>query len=257
MNRLAALVLALFACPTAAIAQAALPHNVILFVPDGLRALSVTPDSAPTMAAVRDKGVNFKNSHSLFPTFTTANASALATGHYLGDTGDYSNTIYVGRPIESAEGSVTPALNSNRVPRELDEHFGGNYLNEETVLKAARARGFSTAPSVKARQSSSSITLSTPVKGQSCSMTRLVVRPVFRCPNKSRRRCEPQTCRSQRHRRPIAMTYEIGIAYCPRLRLGGAIITNPWITVRVLSPVITLDPRGTGEPWHSAIRQWD
>jgi hypothetical protein len=145
MNRLAALVLALFACPTAAIAQAALPHNVILFVPDGLRALSVTPDSAPTMAAVRDKGVNFKNSHSLFPTFTTANASTLATGHHLGDTGDYSNTIYVGRPIESAEGSVTPALNSNRVPRELDQHFGGNYLNEETVLKAARARGFSTA----------------------------------------------------------------------------------------------------------------
>src|SRR5713101_8436469 len=107
MNRLAALVLALFACPTAAIAQAALPHNVILFVPDGLRALSVTPDSAPTMAAVRDKG---KNSHSLFPTFTTANASTLATGHHLGDTGDYSNTIYVGRAIESAEGSVTPAL---------------------------------------------------------------------------------------------------------------------------------------------------
>src|SRR5260370_27271837 len=151
MRRLAALGLALFAYPIAAIAQAPrphrapLPHNIVLFVPDGLRALSVTRESAPTMAAVRDKGVNFKNSHSLFPTFTTANASALATGHHLGDTGDYSNTIYVGRPIESAEGSVTPALNSNRVPLELDQHFGGNYLNEETVLKAARARGFSTA----------------------------------------------------------------------------------------------------------------
>ena len=51
------------------------PHNVILFVPDGLRALKVTPETAPTMAAIRDKGVNFKNPHSLFPTFTTANAS--------------------------------------------------------------------------------------------------------------------------------------------------------------------------------------
>ena len=45
------------------------------------------------MAAVRDQGVNFANPHSLFPTFTTANASGMATGHYLGDTGDFSNTI--------------------------------------------------------------------------------------------------------------------------------------------------------------------
>ncbi len=145
MNRIVALVLALSACPTTAMAQAPLPHNVILFVPDGLRALSVTPDSAPTMAAARDKGINFKNPHSLFPTFTTANASAFATGHHLGDTGNYSNTFYVGRPIESAGGSVTPAVNNNRVRRELDQHFGGDYLNEETVLKAARERGFSTA----------------------------------------------------------------------------------------------------------------
>src|SRR5258707_227122 len=145
MNRLAAVVLALIGCPTAAIAQAPLPHNVMLFVPDGLRALNVTPDSAPTMAAVRDQGVNFKNSHSLFPTFTTANASALATGHQLGDTGNYSNTFYVGRPIESAGGSVTPTVNSSLIRRELDQFFGGDYLSEETVLKAARVRGFSTA----------------------------------------------------------------------------------------------------------------
>ena len=121
------------------------PNNVILFVPDGLRALSVTEDTAPAMAAVRDKGVNFKNPHSVFPTFTTANASALATGHHLGDTGNYSNTFYVGHPIESANGTVTPTINSSQVRRELDQHFGGDYINEEPVFKAARARGFSTA----------------------------------------------------------------------------------------------------------------
>jgi predicted AlkP superfamily pyrophosphatase or phosphodiesterase len=74
-------------------AQNHTPHNLILFVPDGLRGRIVTPQTAPTMAEIRDKGVNFKNSHSLFPTFTTANASAMATGHLLGDTGDFSNTI--------------------------------------------------------------------------------------------------------------------------------------------------------------------
>ena len=65
------------------------PHNVILFVPDGLRALSVTPESAPTMAELRDRGVNFKNPHSLFPTFTMLNSSGMATGHHPGDTGDF------------------------------------------------------------------------------------------------------------------------------------------------------------------------
>ena len=96
------------------------PNNLILFVADGLRALSVTADTAPAMAAVREVGVNFKNPHSVFPTFTTANASAMATGHQLGDTGNYSNTFYVGRPTESAGGSVTPTVNSSRVRRELD-----------------------------------------------------------------------------------------------------------------------------------------
>src|ERR1700704_1993609 len=128
-----------------AAAQTKRPHNVILFVPDGLRALSVTPENAPAMAGVRDSGVNFRNSHSIFPTLTTANASALATGHFLGDTGDYSNTIYVGRPIAGAGNSVTPFLENDRVLGEVDQLFGGDYLNEETILKAARAAGFSTA----------------------------------------------------------------------------------------------------------------
>jgi hypothetical protein len=128
-----------------AFAQGSTPHNVILFVPDGLRGRIVTPETAPAMAAVRDSGVNFKNSHSLFPTFTTANASAMATGHYLGDTGDFSNTIYTGYPVGPADGSVTPFLEVDPVILDADEHFGGDYLNEETVLKMARAKGFSTA----------------------------------------------------------------------------------------------------------------
>ncbi len=121
------------------------PHNVILFVPDGLRGRIVSSDTAPAMAEVRDRGVNFKNSHSMFPTFTTANASAMATGHYLGDTGDFSNTIYTGYPVAPAGGTVTPFLEADPVILDADEHFGGDSLNEETILKMARAKGFSTA----------------------------------------------------------------------------------------------------------------
>jgi hypothetical protein len=129
----------------AALAQSNTPRNLILFVPDGLRGRIVTPQTAPTMADIRDKGVNFKNSHSLFPTFTTANASAMATGHYLGDTGDFSNTIYTGFSSVPAGDTVVPFLENDVVLHDADEHFGGDYLNEETLLKMARAKGYSTA----------------------------------------------------------------------------------------------------------------
>src|ERR1700712_1459128 len=130
---------------TAASAQNATPRNLILFVPDGLRGRIVTPQTAPAVAEVRDKGVNFKNSHSLFPTFTMANASAISTGHYLGDTGTFSNTIYTAYPVAHSNNTVTPFIEVNPVLLDIDEHFGGDYLNEETLLKMARRQGFSTA----------------------------------------------------------------------------------------------------------------
>ncbi|MYM92321.1 alkaline phosphatase family protein [Duganella vulcania] len=121
------------------------PHNLILFVPDGMRSQMVRPDTAPAMASLRDAGVAFTNSHSIFPTFTTANASALATGHYLGDTGDFSNTIYTGYPVQVVGGSVTPFLENDAVLGDVDEHFAGDYLNQDTLLKAAQRSGFNTA----------------------------------------------------------------------------------------------------------------
>lgn len=128
-----------------AFAQNNTPRNLILFVPDGLRGQIVTPQTAPAMAEVRDKGVNFRNSHSMFPTFTMANGSAMATGHYLGDTGTFSNTIYTGFASAPAGDTVVPFLENDAVLGDVDEHFGGDYLNEETILKMARAKGFSTA----------------------------------------------------------------------------------------------------------------
>ena len=127
---------------SAASAQNATPRNLILFVPDGLRGRIVTPQTAPAMAEVRDKGVNFKNSHSLFPTFTMANA--------LGD-GDRPLSRRYRRlsatrstpAIRSAPAgdTVVPFLENDAVLGDVDEHFSGDYLNEETILKMARAQG--------------------------------------------------------------------------------------------------------------------
>ncbi len=121
-------------------------RNVIIFVADGLRNVSVNPIDTPTLYSIRQQGVNFTNSHSLFPTFTTPNASAIATGHYLGDTGDFSNTVYTGFPTPNANGSVTPFIENDAVLGDIDEKFpGNNFLDEESLLAYARAQGFNTA----------------------------------------------------------------------------------------------------------------
>src|SRR5580704_9577359 len=132
---------------TAAFAQAPAnrPHNVVLFVADGLRFRMVDDNTAPTMAAIARDGVSLRNSHSLFPTFTTANASGMATGHMLGDTGDFSNTIYAGFEVPGAGNTLTPFLESDAVLGDVDEHFAGNHLDEATILKLARDKGYSTA----------------------------------------------------------------------------------------------------------------
>src|SRR5215471_712183 len=103
----------IFAFAAFAQAPAAPPHNVVLFVADGLRFRMVDDRTAPTMAAIARDGVSLRNSHSLFPTFTTANASGMATGHQLGDTGDFSNTIYAGFQVPGAGNTTVPFLEND------------------------------------------------------------------------------------------------------------------------------------------------
>jgi arylsulfatase A-like enzyme len=117
-------------------------RNVVIFVADGLRPGSLNPTDAPTFVRLQKEGVFFANSHSLFPTVTTANASAIATGHQLGDTGDFANTIYTGTRIHN---SGTPFIEDDEILADLDAQTGGNCLAESSLLAVARAHGFSTA----------------------------------------------------------------------------------------------------------------
>jgi predicted AlkP superfamily pyrophosphatase or phosphodiesterase len=140
------LCLVLLAAPAAAQSPAnPAPRNIIIFVADGLRYGSVEPGNMPNMHKLKTEGVDFTNSHSLFPTITTVNASAIATGHYIGDTGDFGNTLHTGTPMQTAKGSTLAGLENNAVLAEMNQKFGGNYLNEDTLLARARAQGFSTA----------------------------------------------------------------------------------------------------------------
>src|SRR5258706_7927993 len=126
-------------------------HNVIIFVADGLRAGSVNAIDAPALWSVRTDGVNFSNSHSVFPSLTMPNAAAIATGHYPGDTGQFANNLFSGFPqfdtgnFGRSAWSLTQSTENDWVLGDMDDHFGGRYLGEPSLLELARQAGFSTA----------------------------------------------------------------------------------------------------------------
>ena len=137
--------LALLLATTLSASAAAARHNVVLFVADGLRYVSVTSKTAPTMARIRREGVDFTNSHAVYPTVTTVNGASIATGHWPGDTGNFGNQLYTGFASPEAGGAKTPFVENDAILGEMNAHFGGNYLNEESLLAAARKAGFATA----------------------------------------------------------------------------------------------------------------
>ena len=130
-------------------------RNVIIVVMDGLRSEAVNPTDAPTMTALRTRGVHFVNSHAVFPTFTTPNAAAIATGHFPGDTGDFGNFLFTGFPIfdgrpasftGKSPGTLTPFIEDDQVLGDIDAHFpGASFLGEEALLALGRKHGFHTA----------------------------------------------------------------------------------------------------------------
>src|SRR5882672_7502622 len=125
-------------------------HNVIIFVADGLRAGSVNAIDAPALWSVRTDGVNFSNSHSVFPSLTMSNAAAIATGHYPGDTGQFGNNLFIGRGMFSTgnfgqpPGTVIPNVENDQVLADVNERFGGNFVREPSLLSVARENGYST-----------------------------------------------------------------------------------------------------------------
>ena len=126
-------------------------RNVIVFVADGMRHGSVNAQDTPALWRVRTEGVHFQDSYSLFPTFTSPNASAIATGHLLGDTGDFSNTVWVGHAtfdtgnFNLSPGTPVPFLENDQILADVNAHYDGNYLGEESLLSAARSHGYHTA----------------------------------------------------------------------------------------------------------------
>jgi predicted AlkP superfamily pyrophosphatase or phosphodiesterase len=68
---------------------------ILIIVMDGLRPDSINREDTPNLFRLRQDGVNYINSHSVFPTVTRVNAAAISTGHYPDTNGLVSNSMFV------------------------------------------------------------------------------------------------------------------------------------------------------------------
>ncbi len=75
---------------------------ILVVVMDGLRPDSINREDTPTLFRLREEGVSYTNSHSVFPTVTRVNAAAISTGTYPEVNGLVSNSMFV------------PGVNPNR-----------------------------------------------------------------------------------------------------------------------------------------------
>jgi arylsulfatase A-like enzyme len=68
---------------------------ILIVVMDGLRPDSINGEDTPTLFRLRQEGVSYLNSHSVFPTVTRVNAAAISTGSYPEINGLVSNSMFV------------------------------------------------------------------------------------------------------------------------------------------------------------------
>ena len=108
---------------------------VIVFVVDGLRPDAITADHTPTLWRLRREGVDFANSHAVFPTVTRVNAATLATGAQPGTHGILGNQIYV--PAVDPRKALDTGNYRNLLA--VDEKGGGLVRTRTLAERLARA----------------------------------------------------------------------------------------------------------------------
>jgi arylsulfatase A-like enzyme len=129
-----AFLLSLPAAPPAAAGRATL--NIVLVL-DGLRPDAITPEEMPNLWRLRQEGVNFTSSHSVFPTVTRVNATAIGTGTWPGRNGVVGNSQYV-RAVDPNHAFVN---DDHAALLRLDRATGGGMVLAKTLGEILQERG--------------------------------------------------------------------------------------------------------------------
>jgi predicted AlkP superfamily pyrophosphatase or phosphodiesterase len=110
--------------------------NLVMVI-DGLRPDAITPEETPNLWRLRREGVDFLNSHAVFPTVTRVNATAISTGTYPARNGILGNRIYV-RAVDASR--AFPNDDYRNLLR-LDEVTGGGMVLVKTLGELLAERG--------------------------------------------------------------------------------------------------------------------
>ena len=84
----------LAALSVSAIAATTRDRHVVVVVWDGMRPDFVTERNTPTLWKLAQNGVVFQNNHSVYPSATIVNGTAIVTGDYPNHDGIFANHVY-------------------------------------------------------------------------------------------------------------------------------------------------------------------
>ncbi|MEA3188161.1 MAG: hypothetical protein QOD99_1991 [Chthoniobacter sp.] len=123
----------------AAVTSAA-EKRVVLIVWDGMRPDFVSAEQTPELFRLAQSGVTFAAHHSVYPTSTEVNGTALATGVYPNRSGIMANREYRPEiePLKSVETQDFSAMQKG------DAISHGGYLGVPTIAETVQAAGFRT-----------------------------------------------------------------------------------------------------------------
>src|SRR5277367_6646471 len=150
LSEILAVLLVFVAAPTRAQDSAGAPHGrgriVVLMVWDGLRPDLVTQRDTPNLFRLAREGARFDKHHSIFPTLTMVNATALATGAPPGVNGLEGNNFYLAPSAESPKGEIVGAEGARAI---LNLNGAGAYkgrlIGLDTIAQEVEREGGYTA----------------------------------------------------------------------------------------------------------------
>ncbi|PYL54293.1 MAG: hypothetical protein DMF29_06535 [Verrucomicrobia bacterium] len=116
-------------------------EHVVVVVWDGMRPDLVSEQNTPTLWKLAQSGVTFRNHHSVYPSATIVNGTAINTGAYPNHSDILVNHDY--RPEIDARKSID--LENVAAVRKGDELSGGKYLGVPTIAELIHQSGGTTA----------------------------------------------------------------------------------------------------------------
>ena len=146
LSEILALILVLLAAPALAQDSVATHRGrgriVVLMVWDGLRPDFVTERDTPNLFRLAREGVRFDKHHSIFPTLTMVNATALATGAPPGVSGLEGNNFYLPPSAETPKGQIVSAEGPKAILNlNVAAQFKGRLIGLDTITQEVAREG--------------------------------------------------------------------------------------------------------------------